>query len=71
MARLIKNSSKPGWVVLDSFGGSGTTLITCEQLKRRCFMMELDPKYCDAILARWEKLTGKEAELISRVAGNE
>ena len=71
MARLIKNSSKPGWVVLDSFGGSGTTLITCEQLKRRCFMMELDPKYCDAILARWEKLTGKEVELISRVAGNE
>lgn len=71
MARLIKNSSKPGWVVLDSFGGSGTTLITCEQLKRRCFMMELDPKYCDAIIARWEKLTGKEAELISRVAGNE
>lgn len=71
MARLIKNSSKPGWVVLDSFGGSGTTLITCEQLKRRCFMMELDPKYCDAILARWEKLMGKEVELISRVAGNE
>lgn len=71
MARLIKNSSKPGWVVLDSSGGSGTTLITCEQLKRRCFMMELDPKYCDAILARWEKLTGKEVELISRVAGNE
>lgn len=71
MARLIKNSSKPGWVVLDCFGGSGTTLITCEQLKRRCFMMELDPKYCDAILARWEKLTGKEVELTSRVAGNE
>lgn len=71
MARLIKNSSKPGWVVLDSFGGSGTTLITCEQLKRRCFMMELDPKYCDAILARWEKLTGKDVELTSRVAGNE
>lgn len=71
MARLIKNSSKPGQTVLDMFGGSGTTLIACEQLKRRCFMMEFDPKYCDAILARWEKLTGKDAELTSRAAGNE
>lgn len=71
MARLIKNSSKPGQTVLDLFGGSGTTLIACEQLKRRCFMMEFDPKYCDAILARWEKLTGREAELASRAGGNE
>lgn len=71
MARLIKNSSKPGQTVLDMFGGSGTTLIACEQLKRKCFMMEFDPKYCDAILARWEKLTGKDAELTSRAAGNE
>ncbi|HBC20908.1 MAG TPA: DNA modification methylase [Porphyromonadaceae bacterium] len=66
MARLIKNSSKPGQTVLDLFGGSGTTLIACEQLKRKCCMMEFDPKYCDAILARWEKLTGREAELASR-----
>lgn len=71
MARLIKNSSKPGQTVLDIFGGSGTTLIACEQLKHRCFMMEFDPKYCDAVLARWEKLTGKDAELTSRAAGNE
>lgn len=66
MARLIKNSSKPGQTVLDLFGGSGSTLIACEQLKRKCYTMELDPKYCDAILARWEKLTGMEATLASR-----
>ncbi len=66
MARLIKNSSKPGQTVLDLFGGSGSTMIACEQLKRKCYTMEFDPKYCDAILARWEKLTGREAELASR-----
>ena len=58
---LMKNSSKPGDAVLDPFGGSGTTLICAEQLDRRCFTMELDPHYCDVILARWEKFTGKEA----------
>ena len=47
--------------VLDLFGGTGTTMIAAEQLKRRCFMMELDPHYCDIILARWEKLTGQTA----------
>lgn len=47
--------------VLDLFGGSGTTLIACEQLNRKCRMMELDPQYCDVIIARWEKLTGKKA----------
>lgn len=61
IGRCIKNSSKEGWVVLDSFGGSGSTLIACEQLSRKCYMMELDPHYCDVIIARWEKLTGKEA----------
>lgn len=71
MARLIKNSSKPGQTVLDLFGGSGSTMIACEQLKRKCFTMEFDPKYCDAILARWEKLTGREAELASRGDRNE
>ena len=49
--------------VLDLFGGSGTTLIAAEQLGRKCFMMELDPYYCDVIIARWEKLTGKTAIL--------
>ena len=47
--------------VLDLFGGSGTTLIACEEMERKCFSMELDPHYCDVIIARWEKLTGKEA----------
>jgi site-specific DNA-methyltransferase (adenine-specific) len=50
--------------VLDLFGGSGATLIACEQTNRTCFMMELDPKYVDVIIARWEKLTGQTAELI-------
>lgn len=51
--------------VLDLFGGSGSTLIACEKTNRRCFMMELDPKYCDVIVARWEKYTGKKAELLN------
>ena len=51
--------------VLDLFGGSGSTLIACEQTDRTCFMMELDPKYVDVIIARWEKLTGLTAELIT------
>jgi DNA modification methylase len=51
--------------VLDLFGGSGSTLIACEKTNRKCYMMELDPKYCDVILARWEKYTGKKAELVT------
>ena len=47
--------------VLDLFGGSGSTLIACEQLNRVCYMCELDPKYCDVIIKRWENLTGKKA----------
>lgn len=62
-ARAIKNSSKSGQIVLDLFGGSGSTLIACEQLKRKCRMMELDPHYCDVIIKRWENLTGKKAVL--------
>ena len=58
---LLNNSTKVGDVVLDSFGGSGTTLIACEELKRKAMLMELDERYCDAIIARWEKLTGKKA----------
>jgi DNA modification methylase len=49
--------------IIDLFGGSGSTLIACEKTKRKCFMMELDPHYCDVIVARWEKYTGKKAEL--------
>ena len=52
-------------IVYDGFGGSGSTLIACEQLDRKCYMMELDPKYCDVILQRWENLTGKKAELLN------
>lgn len=61
LSRLICNSSRVGEKVLDIFGGSGSTLIACEQLKRRCFMMELDPHYCDVILERWERLTNRKA----------
>jgi DNA modification methylase len=63
-AYLIGNSSKEGDVVLDPFGGSGSTLIACEQTGRVCYMMELDPKYCDVIVKRWETMTGETAELI-------
>jgi DNA modification methylase len=62
--KSLVNSSRPGNIVLDSFGGSGSTLIACEQTNRKCRMVELDPQYCDVILARWEKFTGKTAELL-------
>ena len=51
--------------MLDLFGGSGTTLIACEQNGRNAYVMELDPKYCDVIIHRWEKLTGEKAKRIS------
>ena len=57
----INNFSNPGDKILDSFGGTGTTMIACEQLNRKCYMMELDPHYCTVIIARWEKLTGQKA----------
>jgi DNA modification methylase len=63
-ARAIKSSSREGEIVLDLFGGSGSTLIACEQLKRACYVMELEPKYVDVIIKRWETLTGQKAELI-------
>ena len=62
--RSIQYSSKPGENVLDLFGGSGSTLIGCEQTDRRAFLMELDQAYCDVIVERWEKFTGKKAERI-------
>lgn len=64
VAKAITNSSAKGDVVLDLFGGSGTTLIAAEETGRACCMMELDPKYCDVIIDRWEKLTGEKAVLI-------
>ena len=59
---LIQNSSKPKENVIDFFGGSGTTLIACEQLDRNCFILENDPRYCDVIIQRWEEFTGNEAK---------
>ena len=64
-ARLIRNSTKRGQVVLDVFAGSGTTVAACEQMGRKARLIELDPHYCDVILARWENLTGQRAELVS------
>jgi DNA modification methylase len=58
----IRNSSNPGDIVLDLFGGSGSTLIACEKLGRKCYMTEIDPGYCDVIIKRWETHTGKKAE---------
>lgn len=65
IAYQMRNSSRAGWKVLDLFGGSGTTLIAAEQLGRKAYVMELDPHYCDVIIARWEKFTGREAVKIS------
>ena len=64
LAYLLQNSTFPGAVVLDPFGGSGSTLIACEQLGRKCRMMEIDPRYCDVIIDRWEAFTGKKAVLL-------
>ena len=65
IAKQIQNSSRKNELVLDPFGGSGTTLIACEHLKRKCLTMELDPKYCDVIVKRWEELTGLKAERLT------
>ena len=64
MGRFIRNSSRRGQSVIDLFGGSGSTLMACEQLGRRCRTMEYDPKYCDVIITRWEKYTGRKATKI-------
>lgn len=65
LAYLICNSSLEGALVLDPFGGSGSTLIACEQTKRRCCMVEIDPRYCDVIIDRWETFTGRKAVLLN------
>ncbi len=65
--RAIQYSSQMGDNVLDLFGGSGSTLIGCEQTGRKAFLMELDPPYCDVIVTRWEKFTGRKAERIEGV----
>jgi len=61
LQRLVSNSSRKGQTVLDPFAGSGPTLIACEQLGRRARVVEIEPTYCDVILARFESLTGQPA----------
>jgi len=62
--RAVTNSCRRGAAVLDLFGGSGSTLIACEMRGRRAFLMELDPRYVDVIVERWEKFTGRKAEKV-------
>ncbi|MDD3183647.1 MAG: site-specific DNA-methyltransferase, partial [Alphaproteobacteria bacterium] len=62
--RAVRNSSKSRDIVLDCFGGSGSTLIACEKAARQARLIELDPKYCDVIVKRWEDFTGKKALLL-------
>jgi DNA modification methylase len=64
LVRMIQNSIKRGDVVLEPFAGSGSTLIACEQTDRKCRAIELDPKYVDVIVKRWETLTGLTATVI-------
>lgn len=63
-AYLMQNSSKKDDIVVDTFGGSGTTLIAAEQLGRKARLVELSPKYCSVIINRWEQLTGLKAEKV-------
>jgi len=65
IANALLDGTLEGDICLDAFGGSGSTLIACEQLNRKCRMMELDPKYVDVIIERWEVLTGKKAVLLN------
>ena len=65
--RILHIATNPGDLVLDSFLGSGTTLIAAEQLGRKCYGMEISPAYCDVIVKRWENLTGKKAVLDNRI----
>ena len=61
--RAIRNSSKSRDIVLDPFGGSGSTLIACEKSGRQARLVELDPRYCDVIVRRWQEWTGEQATL--------
>lgn len=70
IGRQIRNSARPGEIVLDLFGGSGSTMMAAEQLGRKCCMVEFDPKYVDVIVNRWEELTGNKAEYLGNVLDN-
>ena len=63
----LLDCSKPNDIVLDNFGGSGSTLIAAEKLKRKARLIEIDPHYCDVIIYRWERLTNKKAKLLTNV----
>jgi DNA modification methylase len=63
VARALANSSKAGDIVLDLFGGSGTTVIACERHNRHARLVEIDPKYVDVVVRRWQEYTGKVATL--------
>lgn len=65
LSEIIKDFSKDNDIILDVFGGSGSTLIACEHIKRVCYMCELDPHYCDVIIQRWENLTKRKAVLLN------
>lgn len=65
LGNILKEFSNVNNIIVDVFGGSGSTLIACEQLGRKCYMCELDPHYVDVIIDRWEKFTGKQAQLIN------
>ena len=65
MGDIIKDFTQESDAVLDCFGGSGSTMIACEQLNRTCYMMELDPHYVDVIIKRWEDFTGEKAVLLN------
>ena len=65
VGKALENSSKKNEIVMYLLGGSGSTLIACEQLNRTCYMMELDEKYVDVIIDRWEQFTGEKAVLLN------
>ena len=67
-ARALEYSSRPGENVLDLFGGSGSTLIAAEQAGRRAFLMEVDALYCDVIVQRWQRFTGRQAQRPGKLA---
>ena len=69
LSDILLDASSPRSIVLDYFGGSGSTLIACEKTKHKARLIELDEQYCNAIIYRWEKLTGCKAELKMNFGG--
>jgi len=65
-AKFIANSSLEGQSVIDLFGGSGSTMMAAEQIGRKCYTMELDPRYCDVIIRRYEEMTGNKAVKVNK-----